>query len=236
MVNERDPMDPRNQSPFNVLPPTVVALAIIILGIELIFQAGALGLAGGQQGPGWRITTLEQWSVSEVVWDWMFDTRSAPLDQLARFLTYPLLHGSLIEAGFVAVFVLAFGNAIAPVYDTWRFLLIFFGASIDGALAYLIFFDSPVPLFGGFPGAYGLIGAFTYLTLRGLTRADPSKAFVLLGFLIAIQPVFAIVTLSGLSFVPRWIAEIAGAATGYALAMILFPGAIAGFRDRMRQR
>ncbi len=43
------------ESPFNALPPIVVALALVIFGVELIFQAGARGFIGGPQAVGWRL-------------------------------------------------------------------------------------------------------------------------------------------------------------------------------------
>ncbi|CUH27935.1 Rhomboid family protein [Jannaschia seosinensis] len=230
------PIDPRNQNPFNTLPPLVVGLAVVIMGIEVLFQLGTLGLIGGREAVGWRLGALQDWSVAEPVWDWMWQTRQLPPAEIARLFAYPLIHGSLLHAGFAAVFVLAFGNAIAPLYPGWRFLAIFFGASFDGALGYLILFETPQPLFGAMPGAYGLIGAFAFLTQRGLTRADPARAFMLLGFLLAIQPVFGILTLQGFGWVPPWGAEIIGAATGYALALVLFPGGMTGLRNRLRQR
>lgn len=229
-------MDPRNQSPFNALPPVIVALAVVIIGIEFLFQAGTAGFIGGREAVGWRLTALRDWAVVDSVWAWMWENQTFPLRQAARILTYPFLHGSMVHAAFVAVFVLALGNVVSPVYPNVRVLLIFFGSAIGGALAYLIVFDAPSPLFGGYPAAYGLIGAFTYLTQRGLTRGDPSKAFLLIGFLLAIQPVFGVVSSGGLGWLPDWTADLGGAATGYALAVVLFPGAVARFRDRMRQR
>ncbi|WP_328794925.1 rhomboid family intramembrane serine protease [Jannaschia marina] len=229
-------MDPRQQSPFHVLPPVVVALAVVIAGIELLFQAGAAGLIGGREAVGWRLGALERWSVAEPVWEWMLANGRVPPEQLARILAYPFLHGSFTHAAFVVVFVLALGNAIAPVYPGPRLLLIFFGSAVGGALAFLVVFDAPRPLFGGFPPAYGLIGAFTYLTQRGLTRADPEKAFLLIGFLLAIQPVFGLLTLQGFGWLPDWGADLGGAATGYGLAVLLFPGTLARLRDRLRQR
>lgn len=229
-------MDPRNQSPFNTLPPVVVALAVIVIGIELMFQAGTAGFIGGREAVGWRLNALRDWAVIDSVWAWMWENQTFPLRQTARVLVYPFLHGSMVHAAFVAVFVLALGNAVSPVYPNIRVLLIFFGASIGGALIFLILLDAPSPLFGGYPGAYGLIGAFTYLTQRGLTRADPEKAFLLIGFLLAIQPVFGVVTSRGFGWLPDWSADLGGAATGYALAVLLFPGAIARLRDRLRQR
>ena len=229
-------MDPRNQSPFNSLPPVVVALAVLVIGIELMFQAGNAGLIGGREAVGWRLSALRDWAVIDSVWTWMWDNRAAPLRQVARVLTYPFLHGSMVHAAFVAVFVLAIGNAVAPVYPNLRILVIFFGSAIGGALAYLILFDADAPLFGGYPAAYGLIGAFTFLTQKGLTRGDPAKAFLLIGFLLAIQPVFGIVSGMGLGWLPDWTADLGGAASGYALAAILFPGSLRRFRDRLRQR
>lgn len=229
-------MDPRNQSPFNSLPPVVVAVTVIIVGLELMFQAGAAGLLGDRGAVGWRLGALRDWSVSEAVWDWMLANRTFPLSEVARILAYPFLHGSFTHAAFVAVFVLALGNAVAPVYPNLRFLVLFFGSAIGGALAYLILFEATGPLSGGFPAAYGLIGAFTYLTRRGLTRGDPNNAFLLIGFLLAIQPIFGLATGGGLSWLPDWIADLGGAASGYGLAVLMFPGSIARFRDRMRQR
>ncbi|CTQ48958.1 rhomboid family intramembrane serine protease [Jannaschia donghaensis] len=229
-------MDPRNQSPFNTLPPVVVALAVVVIAIELLFQAGTAGFIGGREAVGWRLTALRDWAVIDSVWSWMWENRSFPLRQVVRVLTYPFLHGSMVHAAFVAVFVLALGNAVSPVYPNLRVLFIFFGAATGGALMYLILFDAASPLFGGYPAAYGLIGAFTYLTQRGLTRADPKKACLLIGFLLAIQPVFGLVATRGFGWLPDWTADLGGAATGYALAVLLFPGALAHLRQRLRQR
>ncbi len=229
-------MDPRNQSPFNALPPVVVALAVVVIAIELAFQAGAAGLIGGREAVGWRLAALTDWAVIDDVWTWMLANRTFPPREVARIVAYPFLHGSFVHAAFVAVFVLAIGNAVAPVYPNLRILAIFLGSAVAGALAYLILFDAPSPLYGGYPAAYGLIGAFTYLTQRGLTRADPSKAFLLIGFLLAIQPVFGLLTLEGFGWLPDWTADLGGAAAGYGLAAALFPGALARLRVRMRQR
>ncbi|MCK0168093.1 rhomboid family intramembrane serine protease [Jannaschia sp. S6380] len=229
-------MDPRQQSPFNALPPIVVALAGAMVAIELLFQAGASGFVGGAEGVGWRLSAMQSFAVSEQVWDWMVETGQAPLGQLLRFVAYPFVHGGFTHTAFVAVFVLALGNVVAPVYPAWRFAAIFFAATLGGALAYLLLFETRAPLIGGFPAAYGLIGAFTYLTQRGLTRADPSRAFLLIGFLLAIQPVFGLLIARNLGWVPDWTADLAGAATGYGMAALLFPGAMHRIRDRLRQR
>ena len=228
--------DPRNQSPFNALPPVVVALAVLMAAVELMFQAGEAGLAGGRAAVGWRVGAIADWGVSAPVWDWMVANRRFPPDLLARFVTYPFVHGGFVHAAFVCVFVLALGNVCAPVFPAWRLLAIFFGAAVAGALAYVVLYDTALPLFGGYPGAYGLIGAFTLLVRRGMTRVEPGRAFLLVGLLLAIQPLFGIAGGAGLAWLPDWTADLGGALAGYGLAAALFPGALAGLRARMRRR
>lgn len=228
--------DPRNQSPFNVLPPVVTAIAVVIMGIELMFFLGNAGLIGGREAVGWRLAAIRDWAVVDPVWQWMWANMAFPPRQAARWLAYPLIHQGFTHAALVTVFVLALGNAVAPVYRGWRLGLLFFGSALAGGLAYVIVWNADLPLFGGYPGAYGMIGAFTYLTQRGLTRADPSRAFLLIGLLLAIQPVFGVLTGGGLSWLPPWTADLGGAAAGYGLAALMFPGTLDRIRDRLRQR
>jgi membrane associated rhomboid family serine protease len=225
-----------NQSPFNALPPEVVGLAVVIAGIELIFQAGAAGLVGGREAVGWRLTAIRDWAVIDPLFAWMLETGGGGLREWARLLTYPLLHGSFAHAAFVTVFVLALGNAVAPFYRGWRLLAIFWAGALAGAVAFLILFSTERPLFGGYPGAYALIGAFTLLTRKGLTRAPADRAFLLIGFLLAIQPVFGLLSGQGFGWLPDWVADLAGAAAGYGLATLMFPGGWGRLRDRARRR
>jgi membrane associated rhomboid family serine protease len=228
--------DPRNQSPFNVVPPVVVGLAVVIAGIELLFQAGAAGVLGGREAVGWRLDAIRDWAVFDPILGWMVETGQVPPRDVARLLAYPLIHGGFGHAAFVCVFVLALGNVIAPHYATWRIPAIFWGSAVAGALTFLLLFDSPAPLTGGYPAAYGLIGAFTWLTRRGLTMARPDQAFLLIGLLLAIQPIFGLASGGGLAWVPNWMADVAGAAAGYGLAGLLFPGGGARLLGRLRQR
>lgn len=229
-------MDPRPQSPFNALPPVIVAMAVIIIGIEVMFQLGEAGIIGGRDAVGWRLTAIRDWAVIDPVFQWMLANGQFPPGEVARVFTYPLLHGSFTHAAFVAVFILALGNVTAPVYPTWRLPVVFVLASVAGALAYIALFSTDRPLFGGYPGAYGFIGVFTYLTKRGLTRADPSRAFLFIGFLLAIQPIFGVASGAGLSWLPDWTADLTGFAAGYGVAIVLFPGGLNRLRDRARHR
>ena len=111
-------------------------------------------------------------------------------------------------------------------------ILIFILSAIGGALGYAIFSGSPVPLIGGFPAVYGLIGAFTYILWRqlSLVGAQQSRAFSLIAFLMGIQLLFALL----FGGQPDWIADLTGFATGFFLSFFLAPGGWARFRNKIR--
>ncbi|MBM2575376.1 rhomboid family intramembrane serine protease [Jannaschia sp. Os4] len=228
-------VDPRNQSPFNAIPPVVLGLAALIAGVEMTFQLAQAGLlSGGREA---RIAAIRDWSVLDVVWDWMRANGAWLSPEALRWVAYPFVHGGFGHAAMVVVFVLALGNVIGDVVRGWRLLVLFFVPALAGGLAYVVLLDPPAPLFGGYAGAYGLIGAFTWLVRRGMTRLaiDPDRAFLLLGFLLAIQPVFGLVS-GSFAWVGDWVAEAVGAAVGYALCGTLVPGGGRAVVTRMRRR
>ena len=53
-----DPEYSRPEAPFNALPPMVIAIALVLGGIEVVLQIGALGLIGGPDAVGWRIGAM----------------------------------------------------------------------------------------------------------------------------------------------------------------------------------
>ncbi|MEJ6390643.1 rhomboid family intramembrane serine protease [Gymnodinialimonas ulvae] len=227
-------MEDHNVSPFNALPPVVVALAVVIFGLELMFQAATAGLLGGQGGVGWRLVAMEDYAVLDQVWTWMLSNGIYPPEQLLRFVTYPLIHGGFVHAAFVVVFILALGKMVAEVYSTLAFLAVFWVSAVMGALGFVVFMDSPFPLVGGYPGVYGLIGAFTFLMLM---RAEAQgsgqmRAFGLIGALLAIQLLFALIN----GEFGTVVADFTGFATGLALSFVVSPGGWARLLRRMRQR
>ena len=227
---DRDP----NTSPFQALPPVVVALAAIIGGIELLFSGATAGYFGGAQGIGWRINAISDYGFSAQVLDWMVATGQWPMEHLVRFLTYPLLHLNFTHALFVVVFILAIGKAISGAFSAWKLVVIFWAASIIGAVAYTVLLNSSAPLVGGYPGVYGMIGAFTFL-LWVQARAvgeQPLRAFTLIGFLLGIQLLF------GAIFGSRgdWVADLFGFAAGFGLSFVLIPGGWTRLRNMLRHR
>ncbi|WP_425043298.1 rhomboid family intramembrane serine protease [Primorskyibacter sp. S87] len=223
---------PDNPSAVNPLPPAVVALFLIIMGIELAFSLGARGIVGGPEAVGWRLSAIQTYAFSGDIFDWMWTNNHWPFEHLMRFVTYPFVHVSFTQALFVSVFVLAMGKMVGEVFGGAAMMLIFVASGIGGALAYAVLLNEPFPLIGGFPAVYGLIGAFTYLLWHNLSLvgANQSRAFTLIAFLMGVQLLF------GLLFGGQkdWVADLAGFATGFGLSFFVAPGGWQRIRRRMQ--
>lgn len=224
--------DQENVSAVNPLPPVVVAMFFIILAIEGMFQLGARGMAGGPGAVGWRLDAIQTYAFSSDILLWMWETGRWPAEHLFRFVSYPFVHGSFTHALFVGVFLLAMGKMVAEVFGNLAFLVVFIVSGIGGALAYALFTSDPLPLIGGFPPVYGLIGAFTYMLWKSLSKvgANQARAFSLISLLMGIQLVFGL--LFGLN--SDWVADLAGFVTGFGLSFFVSPGSWARIRRRIQ--
>ena len=227
-------MDPQNESPVNPLPPLIVALFLIIIGIEAAFYLGNKGLIGGAEAVGWRLSALQSYAFSGDIFQWMWNNGQYPFEHVTRFITYVFVHGSFTQALFAGVILLAMGKMVGEVVHPLGVLFIFLLSAAMGALLYGTFADTQYPLIGAYPSVYGLIGAYTYLLWLklGLMGEAQVRAFSLIGFLMGIQLLF------GLLFGgrPDWIADLGGFATGFLSVILLVPGGFARLRDRMRHR
>lgn len=221
-------------APINALPPLIAAIALAIIGVEAVFQAGARGLAGGPEAVGWRIAAIEQYGFSNRALAWMLETGSWRLDFLSRFLTYPFVHGSLMHALFAMVMVLAIGKFVGERMAQWAVLILFFGSSVIGALVFGLLFPEGPGLFGAYPGVYGLIGGFTCLMwlYLGMAGENQARAFSMIGILLGLQLFFALLYGDD----KTWVADVAGFVSGFFMSFVLLPGGWRLLRQKLRQR
>ena len=221
-------------SPVNPLPPVVVALALVFIAVELVFQAGAKGYIGGPEAVGWRLEAVREYGFSGVVFDWMLETGRYPVEHLKRFVTYPFVHISFTGTIMAIVFLLALGKMVGEIFGPIGFLTIFFLSAIVGALAHGLLLDEVFPLIGGFPAVYGLIGSYTFLLWFSLSGKGNTqfKAFSLIAILMGLQLVFGLLFGSNKS----WVADIFGFATGFFVSFLLVPGALRRVLERLRRR
>lgn len=225
---------PEHSNPINPLPPVVVALFLLIVGIEVVFTLGARGIIGGPEAIGWRIAALQRYAFADEIFSWMLANNIWPVEHVIRTVTYLFVHGSFTHAVFAGVMLLALGKMVGEVFSAVATLAIFLLSGIAGALVYALFIDGGAPLFGAFPGVYGFIGAFTFLlwTRLGQMGANQARAFTMIGFLLGIQLLF------GLLFGGNkdWIADVGGFVAGFALSFVLAPGGWRHIVEKLRKR
>lgn len=227
-------MQDPDANPFNVLPPVVIALAVVIFGLEVMFQAATAGFLGGQGGVGWRLAAISDYGVLNDVIDWMLANNSYPPEHLVRFVTYPLIHAGMIHAVFVVVFILAIGKMVAEVFSPLAFVAVFLVSAIAGALGFTLLLDSPYPLIGGYPAVYGLIGAFTFLLWADLAAhgANRFRAFALIAALLAIQVLFGVID----GDFGNVVANLCGFVAGFLMSFVVSPGGWQRALAKLRRR
>lgn len=226
-----------NESPLNPLPPVVWLLALAVAVPELVLQAGEAGFVGGPQAIGWRLDLARSYGFFDAVFDWMRQTGTYPPEHLLRFVTFQFMHGNFTHAAFVVVFILALGKFVAELFNPLALLVVFFGSAITGAALYSVILDERTLLIGGYPGVYGLIGAFTWIMFTDMrnTGQNGLSAFRLIAFFMLIQLVYKILFDTS----NQWLAELLAFFTGFGLSYVLGPDArrrVGGFIDRMRAR
>jgi membrane associated rhomboid family serine protease len=221
-----------NAPPLNPLPPVVWALVLPMIALELFFQVGATGLVGGPTAIGWRVDAIQQLAFVPALWRELWAYGDFPAKHLVRFVSYPFVHGNVTHAVFAIVIALALGKFVAEVLRASVVLMIFFGSTIAGALAYGAFVDQAA-LFGAYPPGYGLVGAFTFLMyVRLIGTGNEYRAFTMIGVLLFAQLIFGVFFGGG----PEWVADLAGFVAGFVLTALLSPGGVQRLRDRIRYR
>lgn len=223
-----------NAAPLNPLPAVIWLLALPIIAMEVVFNLASSGLVGGATGVGWRLDAMQRFAFSPDFMREMVARNYYPPEHLMRLVSYPLVHVNFTHVLFVVVFLLALGKMVGEIFRAWAVLVVFFGATFAGALAYTALPMIHTPLIGGYPPVYGLIGAFTFLLWTNLagTGNTQYRAFSLIGFLMGIQLLFGLLFGGGWD----WVAELAGFFTGFFVSFVVSPGGWARVRQKIRER
>lgn len=223
-----------DDSPVNPVSPVIVVIFIAIIGIEGVFSLGNSGLIGGPQAIGWRLGALQDYAFSPAFLDYMLATGDLAPELLKRFVTYPFVHGAFQSALIAGVMFLALGKFVGEAMKPAGLIVLFLVTTFGGALVFGLVAAETDPLYGAFPPAYGMIGAYSYM-LSIYYRAvgqNQVMAFRLIGMLMGIQLLFGLFFDTGMA----WVAEITAFVLGFALAPLLLPGGFARLRAKLRHR
>ncbi|MEL7091428.1 MAG: rhomboid family intramembrane serine protease [Pseudomonadota bacterium] len=230
-------MTHHDPSPVNPLPPLVWLLFAAIAVPEAIFSLGEAGVVGGPAAIGWRLEALNTYAFSGQAFDFMLENGVILWDHMLRFITYPFVAGSFTGVLIAGVILLAMGKLVGEVMGGAAVWLIFMLCSVVGALV-MGLTTAQSWLAGAYPGAYGLIGTFTFLywQKQAVTGGPQAQAFMLIGILMGLQLLFAVLfafTGSAPDYV--WVAELTGAATGFAIAAFVMPGGMSRLLAALRR-
>jgi membrane associated rhomboid family serine protease len=224
----------RNASPLNPLPAGVWLIVLPIIAIEAAFQAGAQGWIGGAQAVGWRLAAIERYGFFDTVFEWMLVGWRFTPEHVLRFVSYGFVHMGAVHALFVVVLAAALGKMVGEIFRLPALLAVWFTALIVGAVTFGLLVDAPQPLVGGYPGVFGLVGAFTFLMWVDLAAkgANRYRAFLLIGMLLLIRLILGLISGADVA----WIADLAGFGAGFALSFLVSPGAWPRVVERLRRR
>ncbi len=233
-------------APINPLPGVVWLMALPMIALEIAFSLADAGVIGGPQAVGWRVAEIENYAVFPEFWRQKMAAGAVDVPLLRRFLSFAFIHGSATQALFGVAMVLALGKFVGEVFKAWAVALVFLGSGAAGALAYAYLVPHQ-PLYGAFPGIYGLIGAFSFLIWVRLagTGVNQLRAFTMIGGLMAIQLIFGAFYTVMPMLMPSmgevghdwsWVADLPGFAAGFLLSFVVSPGGFERVRDRIRNR
>ena len=227
-------MDDRNAPPLNPLPPIVWILVLPLIAMEVVLSLGTSGYVGGPLAIGWRAEAIQRFAFAPDMLRQMIETGRYPLDGLRRLVSYPLVHANFTHAMFVVVIVLALGKMVGEIFRWTAVVAVVLVATVAGALVMTAVPTVHSALIGGYPPAYGLIGAFTFILWVRLagTGSKQYRAFLMIGFLMAIQVLFAVAFGGGYS----WVADLGGFVAGFVLSFVVSPGGWSRMLARFRQR
>lgn len=225
-------------SPVNPLPPQVWLLFVCIALPEAAFSLGEAGLVGGAYAIGWRLEALNSYAFSGLAFDFMVANGVLLWEHMLRFLTYPFVSGNFTGTLISGVIILAMGKLVGELMGGWAVWLIFVLCSALGAAVMGLATDEAW-LAGAYPGAFGLIGTFTFLYWRKqvATGGPQSQAFLLIGVLMGLQLIFAaLMALTGSNPRYDWVAELTGFIIGFGLAAFVTPGGMERLLGVLRRR
>ena len=209
----------------NPIPAVILAILFGIVLVEIFLFFGFGGLVGKSGVAAERLILIQNYGVPPDLASWMFETSNFSIDYVSRFIVYPFVNLSSLSVVFATVLLLALGKIVGEVFSALSVVLIWFLSTTLAAFFYSMSATDGHILVGSYPGIYGFVGAYTFVSwiiLRLAEEKNQSQAFSLIVALMSIQLLFSFVFGTG----QLWIADFAGFVIGFIISFFLTPGGI----------
>ena len=209
----------------NPIPAVILAILCGIVLVEIFLVFGFGGLVGKSGVAAERLILIQKYGVTPDLASWMFETSNFSIDYVSRFIVYPFVNLSSLSVVFATVLLLALGKIVGEVFSALSVVLIWFLTTTLAAFFYSMSATDGQILVGSYPGIYGFVGAYTFVSwiiLRLAEEKNQSQAFSLIVALMSIQLLFSLVFGTG----QLWIADFAGFVIGFIISFFLTPGGI----------
>ncbi|MGB1511233.1 MAG: rhomboid family intramembrane serine protease, partial [Paracoccaceae bacterium] len=122
----------------NPMPPVVMALFLMIAGVEALFALASIGVLGEGFDASWRFLAIERYGMNTNLVSWMRDTQDYGAEHLVRFVTFSFLHASFMQAAIACALFLAMGKMVGSVFSAVSVLLVFGLSAAIGAVAFCL--------------------------------------------------------------------------------------------------
>jgi membrane associated rhomboid family serine protease len=159
------------------VPPVVTATLGVLIAVHAV--RAFLSPQDDWELQVWFAFIPARYEFAELAWD----APTGPPAQIWTFVTYALLHGSVVHLGINAVWFLAFGSAVARRFGAVRFLVFFVVTAAAGAGAHLLTHaGQKVAMVGASAAISGYMAAAIRFAFQdggplGLWRAHESHAY-----------------------------------------------------------
>ena len=217
----------------NPIPAAILAIFSGIILVEALLFFGFDNPTGSSVAAADRMLLIQKYGVSPNLANWMLETGNFSTDYVFRFIVYPFVNLSSLSVVFAGVLLLALGKMVGEVFPALSLILIWFLSTTLAAFFYSISATNGQILVGSYPGVYGFVGAYTFvswITLRIAKNKNQSQAFSLIVALMSIQLFFSFLFETG----QLWIADFAGFVIGFIISFFLSPGGIKGVLSILR--
>jgi membrane associated rhomboid family serine protease len=199
-----------------VQPISVWLLIAVCIAIEALLTLNDHGVLGPPRGRNLAYEVAAFWP--GLLTNWQPNYAAQPV---LMFISYSLVHGGLLHLGMNMITLGSLGLGVAARVGQWRFLAIYLGSAVGGALVYGLLSASGQPMVGASGALFGLAGAI--LAWIWEDEATLSSALVEVGRVLFLLVAINVIMYVALSGQLAWETHLGGFLAGWILGIAFHP-------------